>query len=285
MRRSLRESDMSRALARWAALAFAAVLLCGTRASAQAPPAPGSVFRDCPDCPEMVVIPAGQFRMGSPDRAGNDNEHPEHDVTVGKSFALGRFPITRHEFAQFVRATGYHVSTDWFDAGFDQSDRDPVVEIGWLDAQAYVYWLSRRTHQDYRLPSEAEWEYAARGGRQTEFWWGDDSNQAPAFANFAGVDDGFSNTAPVDSFKPNQFGLFDMAGNVWQWVADCYNGDYRGAPADGTSWLTGDCSSRVVRGGSWYDPRSALRAANRTHNHISDHDSNVGFRIARTLAP
>jgi len=223
--------------------------------------------------------------MGSPDDVGNDNERPRHTVTIDKRFALGRFPITRREFALFVRGTGYRVPTDWRDAGFDQSERDPVVGIGWLDAQAYVYWLGRSTHQDYRLPSEAEWEYAARGGRQTEFWWGDDPSLAPAYANSEGVDDGFSNTAPVDSFKPNRFGLFDMAGNAWQWTADCYNGDFRGAPANGVPWLTGDCASRVVRGGSWYDPRSALRAANRTANHVSDHDANVGFRVARTLSP
>jgi formylglycine-generating enzyme required for sulfatase activity len=285
MRRSGSECDFSRTLERWAMLALAASLLWGAPAHAQAPPAPGAVFRDCPDCPEMVVVGEGQFLMGSPDHAGNDNERPQHRVTIGKRFALGRFPITRREFALFVRATGYRVTTEWRDPGFDQSDRDPVVEIGWLDAQAYVSWLARLVHQDYRLPSESEWEYAARGGRHTEFWWGDDPSLAPAFANFDGVEDGFRNTAPVDHFTPNGFGLFDMAGNAWQWTADCYNDDYRGAPADGTPWLTGDCGNRVVRGGSWYDPRSALRAANRTGNLVGDHDANVGFRVARALVP
>jgi formylglycine-generating enzyme required for sulfatase activity len=269
-----------------ALLPLVALLLAG----ADAPPAdpaaalaPGAVFRDCADCPDMVVIPEGTFRMGSPGAAGN--EAPEHPVTIGQRFALGRYPVTRREFARFERASGYRAGADWRDAGFDQSDRDPVVEMGWLDAQAYVHWLATVTHLPYRLPSEAEWEYAARARRATRFWWGDDESAAPAFANAQGTDDGFANTAPVGSFQSNGFGLFDMAGNVWQWTADCYNRDYRGAPADGTPWLTGDCTSRVVRGGSWYDPRSALRVTNRTGNHIVDHDDNVGFRIARTIGP
>jgi formylglycine-generating enzyme required for sulfatase activity len=274
-----------------AILLLAPILAWSFGAGAQTPPpdpaslAVGAVFRDCQDCPELVVIPEGAFRMGSRGDAGNDNEHPAHPVTIAQRFALGRFPITRIEFARFVRSTGYRVGTDWIDAGFDQSDRDPVVEINWLDAQAYIHWLSERTHQTYRLPSEAEWEYAARAGRPTEFWWGSDATGAAAFANFDGIADGFGNTAPVGSFQPNGFGLFDMAGNVWQWTSDCYNTSYDGAPADGSPWLTGDCTSRIVRGGSWYDPASALRAANRTGNHIIDHDNNVGFRVARTLSP
>lgn len=282
MRRAVPDRDVLRVVA---GLVLAAGLLASAPAGAQAPSAPGSVFRDCPDCPELVVIPEGRFLMGSPAGAGTENERPQHAVTIAKRFALGRFPITRHEFALFVRATGYRVTTAWRDPGFDQTDRDPVVEIGWLDAEAYVHWLADRTRQDYRLPSEAEWEYAARAGRQAEYWWGDDAALAPAYANLEGEDDGFANTAPVDSFKPNPFGLFDMAGNTWQWTADCYNDDYRGAPSDGTAWLTGDCGKRMVRGGSWYDPRSALRAANRTANLIADHDANVGFRIARSLPP
>ncbi|MEJ0069403.1 MAG: SUMF1/EgtB/PvdO family nonheme iron enzyme [Pseudomonadota bacterium] len=206
-------------------------------------------------------------------------------VKIGKRFALGRFPVTRLEFASFVRSTGYRVGADWVEAGFDQSDRDPVVEINWLDAQAYVYWLSQRTHQAYRLPSEAEWEYAARAGGTTVFWWGADESAASTYANYEGVADGFGNTSPVGSFKPNRFGLFDMAGNVWQWTADCYNADYRAAPADGSPWLAGDCTSRVVRGGSWYDSRSALRTANRIGSQVVDHDNNVGFRVARPLSP
>ena len=246
--------------------------------------APGSVFRDCADCPEMVVIPEGQFTMGSPADTGNANEHPQHVVTIAQRFALGRFPITRDEFARFVRSTAYR-GTDWFNPGFDQTARDPVVEISWLDAQAYVYWLSQRTHQAYRLPSEAEWEYAARAGGTGQFWWGDDRRMAPAYADFDGVSDGFAETAPVGTYPANRFGLFDMAGNAWQWTADCDNRDYRDAPTDGAPWLVGDCGSRMVRGGSWYDPDTALRVANRTANLVGDHDANVGFRVARTLAP
>jgi formylglycine-generating enzyme required for sulfatase activity len=270
---------------RRALLLTAALLLGAAAAPAQDPAAalaPGAIFRECGDCPEMVVIPDGTFRMGSPGAAGN--EAPQHAVTIPQRFALGRYPVTRGEFARFERSSGYRTA-NWRDAGFGQSDRDPVVEVNWLDAQAYVHWLSETTHQAYRLPSEAEWEYAARAGRATEFWWGDDEAAAPAFANAEGLTDGFANTAPVGSFQANGFGLFDMAGNVWQWTADCYNGDYRGAPANGAAWLTGDCTSRVVRGGSWYDPPAALRAANRTGSHIVDHDANVGFRIARALAP
>jgi len=246
--------------------------------------APGSVFRDCADCPEMVVIPEGTFAMGSPATAGNANERPQHPVTIAQRFALARFPITRAEFARFVRSTAYR-ARDWVDPGFEQTERDPVVEVGWLDAQAYVYWLSQRTRRTYGLPSEAEWEYAARAGGATTYWWGDDVRLARGYANFDGITDGFANTAPVGTYPANRFGLFDMAGNVWQWTADCYNRDYHDAPADGASWLVGDCGTRIVRGGSWYDPDTALRVANRTGNLIGDHDANVGFRVARALTP
>jgi formylglycine-generating enzyme required for sulfatase activity len=279
---------------RWTLLCAATLLLAGTAATAQVPVpdpvtdlallAPGSVFRDCADCPEMVVIPAGEFAMGSLAAVGSANEHPQHPVTIAQRFALARFPVTRAEFAQFVRATKSR-ARDWMDPGFEQTERDPVVEIDWLDAQAYVYWLSQRTHQTYRLPSEAEWEYAARAGVTTEFWWGGDTRMAPAYANFEGITDGFANTAPVGTYPANRFGLFDMAGNVWQWTADCYNRDYHGAPTDGAPWQVGDCNNRVVRGGSWYDPKTALRVTNRTANLVHDHDANVGFRVARALTP
>ena len=225
------------------------------------------VFRDCPDCPELVVIPAGTFRMGSPaSEAGRyDREGPRHEVTLRSRFALGRYEVTRGEYAAFVSATGWRSSrgcymwdgswnlddeASWRAPGFAQGDGHPVVCVSWTDAQAYVRWLSEETGKGYRLPSEAEWEYAARGGTTTSRYWGDGSSAQCAHANgadasakrvhsgwpVASCDDGVVHTASVGSYDANAFGLFDVLGNVWEWTEDCWHGTYAGAPGDGAAW-------------------------------------------------
>lgn len=286
---------------------------------------PGGEFRDCPGvCPEMVAISPGEFIMGSPSRETGrfDSEGPRHRVAVGYALAVGKYDITRGEYAAFVEATGYrpndagcftinasgaavgqNAGAHWRRPGFDQTARDPVVCINFDDAGAYVAWLSRKTGHAYRLLSEAEYEYAERAGTTTAYWWGDDATSACGYANGADLDakaspgwrvrfpgrmvnschDGYAFTSPVGSFKPNAFGLYDMTGDVWSWLADCWNDTYAGAPTDGSANLAGDCGRRSLRGGSWiYDSR-ILRSANRDRLTTAARLIDVGFRVARPL--
>ena len=263
----------------------------------------GTVFRDCPDCPEMVVVPAGSFKMGSPgDEEGrNDDESPVHGVTISRAFAVGRYEVTRSEFGRFVSATGRSMSggcrvwtgkgwrtegdRSWRSPGFGQTERDPVVCVSWNDAKAYVKWLSAKTGKEYRLLSESEWEYAARAGSSTRYSWGDGIGRNRANCRVCGSRWDYERTAPVGSFAANGFGLHDMHGNVWERVEDCWNDSYDGAPSDGGAWLSGECSSRVLRGGSWYSRPQVLRAAKRGRNSTGYRNSKWGFRIARTLTP
>ena len=292
-------------------------------------PVAGSGFRDCDACPEMAVVPAGTFRMGcvSGDDCRN-NEHPVHDVEVA-SFALSKYEVTRGQFAAFVAATDYVArgcyvyalevrsfardrwgwETDqqasWEAPGFEQQPIEPVVCVSREDAKAYVQWLSRKTGQGYRLPSEAEWEYAARAGTTTPFYWGTRVDEHCSHAN--GTDrtaertfrsrwdifawrasdctDGVARTAAVGSYSPNAFGLYDMAGNVNEWVEDCWHDNYSGAPRDGSAWTSGgDCDRRVGRGGSWNYRVESLRSAYRGVPFFAGHrSSSVGFRVARRL--
>ena len=288
------------------------------------PPGDGEVFRDCETCPELVVVPAGTFTMGSDprDEASQVDERPRHQVEIG-SFALGQYEVTLGEYAAFAAATnrasesGCDVMSvnrergqewndspgrSWRDPGFRQSNGEPVLCVNWADAQAYVEWLSATTGQAYRLPSEAEWEYAARAGTTTRWPWGDDADAQCAHANgldtsfaeahpldgpgwvLAGCDDRVVRTAPVGSYAPNAFGVYDMAGNVWEWVTDCWHENYARAPRDGSAWRNGrDCGRRVLRGGSWGSPPAFLRSANRVRDDAGARSDEVGFRVARTL--
>ena len=276
-----------------------------------------AVFRDCPSCPEMVSIPAGTFMMGSgpeDDDAAAD-EKPRHRVAVGR-FALGRYEVARQEYAAFVPATGHDsgggcfewassawsssTGASWRDPGFAQDDDHPVVCVSWDDAQAYTAWLSRETGASYRLPSEAEWEYAARAGTTTRRYWGDSTSAQCDYANGADAalkrfesswltvscDDGAMHTAAAGSYEANAFRLFDMLGNVWEWTEDCWHDRYgRGVPTDGAAWTRGgDCGRRVMRGGSWLHRRPrGLRSANRNKHAPGYRSVNLGFRVARTL--
>ena len=242
----------------------------------------GEVFRDCPKCPELVVVAAGTYRMGSPshEKGRDDNEGPMHEVVIEEPFAVGVYEVTFSEWEACVRGggcQGYRPS----DEGWGRGSR-PVINMSWEDAQSYVQWLSGKTGEKYRLLSESEWEYVARAGTTTPFHFG--STISTDRANYG---KGFwgQGTVPVGSFEPNRFGLYDVHGNAWEWVQDCWNHSYRGAPRDGSAWERGDCSERVLRGGCWSCPPRSLRSAHRIRYSTGKRYSVFGFRIARTLAP
>jgi formylglycine-generating enzyme required for sulfatase activity len=252
-------------------------------APSTAAPPPVS-FRDCAkDCPEMIVVPVGEFTMGSPaaEKGRLANESPPHLVRITKPFAVSKFDVTFDDWDACVAAGGCPPIGD---AGFGRGTR-PVINVTWNDAQQYVAWLSKITGQPYRLLTEAEWEYAARGGATTAYPWGDEAGEGNANCNGCGGAGDNRATSPVGSFKPNGYGLYDMAGNVGQWVQDCFHGDYSGAPTDGSAWTSGDCSHRVVRGGSWVDRPPFSRSAHRLSFSTVFRISNLGFRVGRTLAP
>ena len=240
---------------------------------------PGSIFRDCDQCPEMVVVPAGRFRMG--DLAGDGDERPVHEVTIAAPFAVGRYEVT---FAEWDACLAGGDCTHRPTGGWGRGTQ-PVINVSWDDAQEYVRWLSHKTGKPYRLLSEAEWEYVARAGSTTEYPWGDEVGTNKANCDGCGSQWDDRSTALVGSFKPNAFGLFDTAGNVWEWVEDCVNDNYNGAPGDGSAWTSGDCGLRVLRGGSWYDFPRILRSALRYWNDTGVRYNNLGFRVARTLTP
>ncbi len=200
-----------------------------------------------PILPEMVVIPGGRFRMGCVSGLNcQDDEKPVHEVRVA-SFELSKYEVTFEEYDRFIAATGGRSPND---KGWGRGRR-PVIDVSWEDAVAYAEWLSVQTGERYRLPSEAEWEYAARAGSTTKYGWGNDIGHNRANCGGCGSQWDDEKTAPVGSFNPNAFGLHDMHGNLWEWVQDCWNGSYQGAPADGSAWTSGDCERRVLRGGSW----------------------------------
>lgn len=247
-------------------------------------PQPGDVMREPPG-PEMVLIPAGTFLMGVPEaeskREGtNDNDSlPQHPVTIARPFWLGKYPVTRGEYAVFAAEIG-RAGDLWTSPRFKQDDRHPVVNVSHADAEAYVAWLSQKTGQQYRLPSEAEWEYAARATTTTARHWGDPAGKPGEHAHFGSTD----GTCPVGRFAPNAFGLHDMLGNVWEWVADPWHSNYKGAPTDGSVWTAGGAAYRVLRGGSWYDVARNVRSAFRYRSVPSVRVGLIGFRCARVQA-
>jgi formylglycine-generating enzyme required for sulfatase activity/NAD(P)-dependent dehydrogenase (short-subunit alcohol dehydrogenase family) len=256
---------------------------------------PGNKFRDCADCPEMIVVPSGRFQMGST-RAEADAlgrpankymvwERPQHEVAIGEPLAVAATPITRRQYALFAADAGDAIAgSEWQAPGIQQGDDDPVVKISWGQAQAYAQWLTRKSGHSYRLPSEAEFEYAARGGTNTKYWWGDDIGVNRAVCDGCGSSWDAVRTAPVGSFGANPFGLTDMIGNVFHWTLDCWNPDYEAAPADGSAWLSGDCEQRVIRGGSWnLDPRY-IRAATRGRDAVDYLGKMLGFRVVRAVS-
>ena len=251
----------------------------------------GDVFKDCDECPEMVVVPEGSFMMGSPAGEAHraDDEGPQHRVTIARAFAVGVCEITFEEWEECVEGGGCggYLPNDW---GTGEAPR-PVVSVSWNDARRYAQWLSNKTGARYRLPSESEWEYAARGGTAGPFHTG--STISTSQANYNGEYAYGSGrkglyrkgTVRVMSFPANGFGLFDVHGNVWEWVGDCWNADYAGAPADGGAWESGHCDRRVLRGGSWVNAPWLLRSAARNRNAADARYYDFGFRVVRELAP
>ena len=282
-------------------------------------------FQDCDSCPIMIDLPAGQFLMGTAEqdrlidpRTGKPatNDSPQHEVSV-PAFALGKYEVTVAEFAAFIKTTGYEpvnecmefskpgsfvISEDfgWDRPGFEQDDTAPVGCVNFFDAQAYAAWLSEITGENYRLPSEAEWEYAARAGSEGPYFWGNSETASCDFANVrsAGAftiskrqieadlegfacDDGYTHSAPVGSFAPNDFGLHDMQGNNWEWAADCNHKNYEGAPTDGSAWHEEDCSFGVIRGGSYLNLIERSSATVRAGRPRSGAATNMGFRVAK----
>ena len=264
-------------------------ILLAAVSKAERGPSVGERFRDCPACPELVVVPAGRFRMGSPasEEGRDDDEGPVHRVTIGKAFAVGVYEVTFAEWDACRRAGGCSHSPG--DGGWGRGNR-PVIRVSWEDAQEYVAWLSRKTGERYRLPSESEWEYVARAGTTTPFHYGptvsaEQANYDGRYTYGSGRKGRYRmRTVPVGSFPANAFGLHDVHGNVREWVEDCWHADYDGAPSDGSAWMRGgDCGRRVLRGGSWlFDPRS-MRSASRYRYAAGLWNINVGFRVARTL--
>ena len=266
--------------------ALATVRLAALRGPAADPPgadrqrAPGTVFRDCATCPELVVIPAGRFRMGCVSgRDCQDHERPVHDVEL-RSFALGKYEVTFEEYERFSRATGRDRPND---RGWGRGGR-PAINVSWEDAEAYVAWLSRETGEAYQLPSESEWEYAARAGTTTRYTWGQDIGRNRANCDGCGSRWDDEETAPAGSFAANGWGLHDMHGNVWEWVADCWHENYARAPRDGSAWTQGgNCGRRVLRGGSWDNGPALLRSASRVRVAAGARSDYLGFRVSRTL--
>ncbi|MDR2856665.1 MAG: formylglycine-generating enzyme family protein [Novosphingobium sp.] len=314
---------------------IAAALMAGTLISAPAPaqPAaaqvPGKAFRDCENCPEMMPLPAGSFTMGIKPEAEagrgmpasqTGKAFPLRPITFRQGFAMGMYPVTVAQFRQFVDESGYQAANScysqhtqdghfiyedvrgftWRSPGFPQDDNHPVVCVNADDAAAYAAWLGRKTGHRYAVPNEAQYEYAARAGTTTDFFWGDVRDDGCAYSNqpdFAQAkalgnvptgpqyrfqcDDGYAWTSPVGSYKPNPWGLYDMLGNIWEWTADCWADDLKTTPADGSTRTTGDCDARASRGGSYGNAAFSTYAAVRAPRHATYVGHSWGFRVVR----
>ena len=238
-----------------------------------APPSAAASARQ-PGEPEMVALPGGTFTMGSSE---DPTEKPSHRVSV-KPFAIGKYPVTVREWKACVAAKACAPDV----ASAATEDDRPVTNVSWADAEQFAKWLAQSTNKSYRLPSEAEWEYAARGNTETKFWWG--ASLASGKANCKGCGDPYEAAQPlkVGQFAANPFGLYDMGGGVAQWVADCYHHDFAGAPSDGTAWIGGDCFAHVLKGGSWRNDPSYVRPASRDQYDTGVRYPTHGFRLARS---
>jgi formylglycine-generating enzyme required for sulfatase activity len=227
----------------------------------------------------MVVLPkTSRFMMGSGKSALDENETPRHRVRL-KSFAISRHEVTFEEYLKFVKATG-RAEPD--DKEWGKSKR-PVMNVSWNDAVAYAKWLSQATGHIYRLPTEAEWEYAARAGTYTDYYWGKIMLRKRANCFDCGSSWDSNKTAPVARFKANQFGLYDMLGNVMEWTQDCFHPNYKGAPGDGSAWVTGSCKTRVARGGSYKSSPDSIRVFTREHHAPGTRSPQIGFRLVREM--
>ena len=287
--------------------------------------------KECALCPDMATLPAGAYERGDVNGVGEYDEVPVARITIAKPFQVAKYEVTVGEFRAFVDATGYDPGNScwthenrrtterrnrsWRNPGFPQAGNHPVTCLNWDDSKAYIAWLNGKTGRNYRLLTEAEWEYAARAGTRAEYYWGDDVNAGCVFANIAdsktrglitnaplaSCDDGYAYTSPVGAYRPNAFGLYDMLGNVFEWVEDCYLPRYDNAPTDGSAigeWACADPrlqGRRVTRGGSWFSRPIYVRSADRNlddhprqiglRKNVSNRAANVGFRLAHDIQP
>ena len=297
-------------------LALSGLVSAQTASAKPATPKPGTTFRDCADCSQMVVVAPGRFTMGADGGEPERYEGPVHEVTIRKGFAIGVVPVTYAQFAAFVKATGHKAATDcilprdgtyavakgvgWADPALGHKPRgnDPVVCIDWRDATAYVAWIAKKTGKPYRLLSEAEWEYAARAGAKSLYPWGDNPADACRYANLLDASaapsavvegkanscsDGYATLAPVGSFAPNAFGIRDMIGNVWTWTQDCYVMPYPAAAVDERPYEAGACDRRSVRGASWATNVTRARPTFRGRDPVDRVSQLFGLRIAMDL--
>jgi formylglycine-generating enzyme required for sulfatase activity len=320
-----REASGSAGMLRWI-LAALLLALGSSHTYAQQPAprnndlqrlAPGTVFRDCARCPELVVIPPGSLTVSAPEIGAEQTgrDQPQRSLAIPNAIGMGKYEVTRAQFARFVRESGHAVSggcfvwnggkyeqdasKDWRHPGFAQTDKDPVVCVNWNDAKAYTEWLTKKAGKRYRLPTEAEWEYAARAGSRTPQPWGEKASAACRYANvadasakrnvpgtaswtFHACDDKHAYTAPVGSYRPNAYGLYDMMGNVWEWTEECWKEEGLNAPADESVRPSAECGQRVLRGGSWVDSPAFVRYDFRFLIGVGDRDCYMGFRVART---
>lgn len=277
----------------------------------------GTVFQDCSDCPQMVRVPTGSFRMGSPESEAGVRaaEGPMHEVRIGYPLAVGKFEVTRGQWRAFLSDSGKQhgdgcavwddahnkwvgqPDKSWLNPGYAQDDSHPVTCVTWDYIQNYVQWLGNKTGKRYRLLSEAEFEYVNRAGGTSAYPWRSDTAASQCrYANgadkrakakyqgltVASCDDGYAETAPVGRFAANEWGLHDLSGNLWEWTEDCWNDGYIGAPSTGAAWVGGDCTKRVLRGGAWNYRPADLRAAKRLRTFVTYPNSGNGFRLART---
>lgn len=294
---------------------------CAPPASAKSPNR-GAIFRDCADCPEMIVVPAGSFTIGSPaDEPGRQaDEGPQREVHIPRDFAVGQYEVTRSQYEAFLRNTRHPVSgmcmtdrrkpgtwaldadTNFYDPGFFQTGDNPAACVSWNDAEAYIAWLNAKSGGGYRLLTEPEWEYVARAGSTTAYPWGARIDDGCAHMNgydktilekkgdlykgesvsFANCSDAYVNTSPVGSFASNAFGVYDMIGNLGEWVEDCATQSYDALQADG-SHKDGDCGKRIVRGGSWGTQPRQLRTAERVRYLPTAIDDSIGIRVAKDI--
>jgi formylglycine-generating enzyme required for sulfatase activity len=290
------------------AVALVAILTLITSGPATAQSHDEREFRECRDCPVMVGIPSGQFLMGSPKSEPGrfDSEGPQHVVSI-KAFALGKYDITTAQFIAFLKSTGHRtepcnriLGLVWGSPGRgleQQPPEWPAVCLGWNDAEAFIAWLNAKVHSarpslalgkgPYRLPSEAEWEYAARAGTKTARWWGEEIGVNKANCNGCGSPFDDRLLTAVNAFAPNAFGLYGMLGNAWQWTTDCWHANYLHAPEDGSAWVEKSCTKHVIRGGSWNSLPALIRSASRSFSTDDsddyDNSSLTGFRVARDL--
>ncbi|MDB5746465.1 MAG: hypothetical protein JWP72_1313 [Massilia sp.] len=246
-----------------------AVARAGAKAEAE--------IRDCPACPVLVAIPAGSFTMGN--NSSDPSEKPAHQVTIGAPFAIGKFEVTVQQWNACVDARGCPQVAQ----PADTPANAPMRDVSWDDAQQYAKWLVAASGKPYRLPTEAEWEFAARGGTATRYWWGEQTVAGKANCKDCGPPWTADRPASVGTFSANPYGLYDTSGSVWEWVGDCWHTNFRDAPADGRSWDQPSCRVRVIRGGSWREGAAYMVASTRFRYDASVRQSQNGFRVARSL--